>query len=389
MESSKCIFGALFLVISMSLSVIDGDSLVPALCIFGDSVVDVGNNNNLSTLIKANFLPYGRDFVTHRPTGRFCNGKLTIDFTAQYLGFDSYPPAYLSPDAKGRNILTGVNFASAASGYYDITAQLYGALTLQQQLAFYKDWQNRVVNLVGRAKANVIFSGGIHLISAGSNDFIQNYYINPILNTAFTPDRFSDILMRSYSTLIQVLDSSYAILARHDVFLRDKCIKPPNVWGHLQYTPLTKNLYDLGARRIGVTTLPPIGCLPAAITLFGLGSNQCVERLNRDAVSFNNKLNTTSQILKTSFSGLRLVVFDIYQPLLDFITKPSDNGFFESRRSCCGTGTIETSFLCNARSVGTCSNATGYVFWDGFHPSESANKKLVQSLLGQGFGLIS
>ncbi|KAL6574924.1 hypothetical protein OROMI_012209 [Orobanche minor] len=352
MGSSKCIFGASFLVISMLLSLINGDPLVPALCIFGDSLVDVGNNNNLSTLIKANFLPYGRDFVTHSPTGRFSNGKLTIDFTAQYLGFNSYPPAYLSQDARGRNILTGVNFASAASGYYDITAQLYGALTLQQQLVFYKDWQKRVVNLVGRAKANAIFSGGIHLISAGSSDFIQNYYINPILNTAFTPDQFSDILMRSYSTLIQ-------------------------------------NLYDLGARRIGVTTLPPTGCLPAAITLFGIGSNQCVERLNRDAVSFNNKLNTTSQILKTSFSGLRLVVFDIYQPLLDFITKPSDNGFFESRRACCGTGTIETSFLCNERSVGTCSNATGYVFWDGFHPSESANEKLAQSLLTQGLALIS
>ncbi|XP_027070612.1 GDSL esterase/lipase At5g03820-like [Coffea arabica] len=333
-------------------SVSYGDPLVPALCIFGDSVVDVGNNNNLPTLIKANFPPYGRDFLGHRPTGRFCNGKLATDYTAEYLGFTSYPPAYLSQEAKGSSILTGVNFASAASGYYDGTAQLYRAISLTQQLQYYKEWRTKVVNAVGKAKANTIISGGVHLLSAGSSDFIQYYYINPMLNRAYTPDQFSDILMRSYSTFIQ-------------------------------------NLYGLGVRRIGVTTLPPTGCLPAAITLFGSGSNLCVARLNQDAISFNNKLNSTSQNLKSKHPGLKLVVFDIYNPLLDLITKPTDNGFFESRKACCGTGTIETSFLCNSRSVGTCSNATEYVFWDGFHPSDAANEKLAESLLEQGFDLIS
>lgn len=85
-------------------------------------------------------------------------------------------------------------------------------------------------------------------------------------------------------------------------------------------------MYGLGVRKIGVTTLPPTGCLPAAITLFGGGGNQCVSRLNRDAVSFNNKLNSTSQALVSRLPGLKLVVFDIYQPLLDLITKPADNG---------------------------------------------------------------
>ncbi|XP_073286723.1 GDSL esterase/lipase At5g03810-like isoform X1 [Primulina huaijiensis] len=341
--------GALVVVL---LSVANGDPLVPALLIFGDSVVDVGNNNNMLTLIKANFPPYGRDFVSHRPTGRFSNGKLATDFTAEYLGFSSYPPAYLSEGARrGNNILNGVNFASAASGYYESTARLYRALTLRQQLAYYTEWQGRVVDLVGRAKADDIFSGAIHLISAGTSDFIQNYYINPILNTLFSTDRFSNSLIESYSNFIQ-------------------------------------NLYNLGARRIGVTSLPPTGCLPAAITLFGFGRNECVARLNRDAVAFNGKLNTTSQILRNRLPGLKIVVFDIYNPLLDMIVHPTDNGFFESRKACCGTGVLETSFLCNVRSVGTCSNATEYVFWDGFHPTQAANEKLAQSLLEQGFDLI-
>ncbi|KAJ8899658.1 hypothetical protein K2173_019354 [Erythroxylum novogranatense] len=341
-----------FLLLVLVFSVAHGDPLVPSLIIFGDSVVDVGNNNKLITIIKANFPPYGRDFVTHTPTGRFCNGKLATDFTAEYLGFTSYPPAYLSQDARGSKILTGVNFASAGSGLYDGTARLYGSVSLTQQLNYYRDYQAKVVNMVGQAKANEIFSGGIHLLSAGSSDFIQNYYINLLLNTIYSPDQFSDILMRSYSTFIQ-------------------------------------KLYALGARRIGVTALPPTGCLPAAITLFGMGSNQCVERLNNNAISFNNKLNSTSQSLVDKLPDLKLVVFDIYQPLLDMILKPSDNGFFESRKACCGTGTLETSLLCNARSVGTCSNATQYVFWDGFHPSEAANQVLAGGLLEQGIALIS
>ena len=45
--------------------------------------------------------------------------------TAENLGFTSYPPAYLSKKAKGKNLLGGANFASAASGYFDATAKLY------------------------------------------------------------------------------------------------------------------------------------------------------------------------------------------------------------------------------------------------------------------------
>ncbi|KAI4378695.1 hypothetical protein MLD38_016139 [Melastoma candidum] len=340
------------IILAVSISHAYADPLVPSLCIFGDSVVDAGNNNNLYTLVKANFPPYGRDFANRRSTGRFCNGKLATDFTAENLGFTAYQPAYLSPEATGKNLLTGANFASAASGYDDRTAQLYQAISLPQQLNYYKEWQSKVVNLVGRTKAASIFSKGVHILSAGNSDFIQNYYVNPVLNQAYSADQYSDILLNSYRTFVQ-------------------------------------NLYGLGVRRMGVTSLPPTGCLPAAITLFGAGSNECVQRLNQDATSFNVKLKNTSQGLQSKLPGLILVVFDIYHPLLDMVTKPVENGFFESRRACCGTGTVETSLLCNARSIGTCSNATGYVFWDGFHPTEAANMVLAGDLLGQGISLIS
>ncbi|KAI6685257.1 hypothetical protein NL676_031170 [Syzygium grande] len=293
---ASCLLGVMMM--TMLGVVVDGQPLVPSMFVFGDSVVDAGNNNHLSTIVKANFPPYGRDFIKHQPTGRFCNGKLAADFTAENIGFTSYPPAYLSEKARRKHLLIGANFASASSGYYDSTAKLYHTISLTEQLKYYKEYQNKIMKIAPKYKANVtaIISDGLYLISAGSSDFAQNYYINPLLYKVYTPDQFSDLLMHSYSIFIQ-------------------------------------ELYSLGARKIGVTTLPPLGCLPATITIFGNHSEGCVAKLNRDAVSFNNKLNATSQTLQSKLSGLTLVVLDIYQPLYNIVQKPSDSGFARGEES--------------------------------------------------------
>lgn len=47
-----------------------------------------------------------------------------------------------------------------------------------------------------------------------------------------------------------------------------------------------------------------------------------------------------------------------------------------------------TVFLCNPKSIGTCSNATQFVFWDSVHPSQAANQYLANKLLEQGIDLI-
>ena len=42
--------------------------------VFGDSLVDNGNNNFLYTSARADSPPYGIDTPSHRPNGRFSNG---------------------------------------------------------------------------------------------------------------------------------------------------------------------------------------------------------------------------------------------------------------------------------------------------------------------------
>ena len=70
---------ALIVVVSLGLwSGVQGAPQVPCYFIFGDSLVDNGNNNQLQSLARADYLPYGIDFPGG-PSGRFSNGKTTVD----------------------------------------------------------------------------------------------------------------------------------------------------------------------------------------------------------------------------------------------------------------------------------------------------------------------
>lgn len=55
-----------------------------AFFVFGDSLVDNGNNNYLFTTARADSYPYGVDYPTHRATGRFSNGLNIPDLISNY-----------------------------------------------------------------------------------------------------------------------------------------------------------------------------------------------------------------------------------------------------------------------------------------------------------------
>jgi hypothetical protein len=59
-------------------------SVVPAVYVFGDSLADVGNNNYLLTVLKADFSHNGMDYPGGKATGRFSNGKNSADFIGAY-----------------------------------------------------------------------------------------------------------------------------------------------------------------------------------------------------------------------------------------------------------------------------------------------------------------
>ncbi|RRT68456.1 hypothetical protein B296_00021904 [Ensete ventricosum] len=90
-----------------------------AFFVFGDSLVDNGNNNYLATTARADAPPYGIDSPSHRPSGRFSNGRNIPDLIS-WLGAETTLP-YLSPELRGEKLLVGANFASAGIGILNDT----------------------------------------------------------------------------------------------------------------------------------------------------------------------------------------------------------------------------------------------------------------------------
>ena len=115
-------------IILLVVMVTETKAKVPAIIVFGDSSVDTGNNNVISTVLKSNFKPYGRDFEGGLPTGRFCNGRLPPDFISEAFGLKPAIPAYLDPRYSITDFATGVCFASAGTGYDNATSDVLVSL---------------------------------------------------------------------------------------------------------------------------------------------------------------------------------------------------------------------------------------------------------------------
>jgi hypothetical protein len=313
--------------------------LAPALIVFGDSIVDPGNNNDIQTIIKANFPPYGHDFQNHRPTGRFCNGRIPTDFIASRLGIKDLLPPYLSPQPLDKHdLVTGVSFASGGTGFDPLTPQLASVISLPDQLTMFHDYLAKVRDAAGDARASDILSRGIFAICAGSDD---------VANTYFTMRARSNYDHASYAQL----------LVQHAA-------------------AFVEDLIRAGARRVAFIGIPPIGCVPSQRTMSGGIDRECSQGHNEVAVAYNAGMVQQLAALRAKYPGTLLVFMDIYGFLYDMMMHPRSYGFTESTRGCCGTGLLEVSVLCNGVTSAVCQDVGDYLFWDSYHPTEKAYKVL-------------
>ncbi|KAL5703555.1 GDSL esterase/lipase exl3 [Ranunculus cassubicifolius] len=338
---SLLIFGSFIQIQAVTLR--NGALSAPALIAFGDSIVDPGNNNHLPTIVKCNFAPYGRDFMGGEPTGRFCNGKIPTDLIAEQLGIKDIVPAYLDPNLKDSDLPTGVSFASGGSGYDPLTPKIVTVLGFSDQLNLFKEYIGKLKSYVGEARAADIIKDSLYIVVAGSDDLANTYFT---LNARWKYDlnAYTDLMAREAASFVQ-------------------------------------QLYNMGARRIGVFSAPPIGCVPSQRTLQGSIIRECGSKENTAAMMFNSKLSSSIGELTKTFQGGKATYIDVYTPLLDIINNPHNYGFQVSNKGCCGTGELEVSVLCNSLSIKTCQNASDYVFWDSYHPTQNGYQALVTPLL--------
>ncbi|KAL0904579.1 hypothetical protein M5K25_026706 [Dendrobium thyrsiflorum] len=320
-------------------------SRIPAVIVFGDSTVDTGNNNGIRTTLKSDFLPYGRDFITGKPTGRFCNGRLATDFIAEGLGLGPEVPAFLDPTRTIKDFATAVCFASAGTGLDNATSDVLNVLPLWKELQYFKQYHRHLRQYLGAAAAHRTISEALYILSIGTNDFLENYFL-------LVTGRYRQFTVGQYQDFLVSLTANFIT-----------------------------EIYRLGARKIMLTGLSPIGCLPLERTANLLGAGECNDEYNEVALGHNAKVEAMVAEMRAALPGLWLKVDRIYDVILAMIQNPAQYGFENVGEGCCATGKFELGYLCNKYNLYTCADADKYVFWDSFHPTQRVNRLLADHSL--------
>lgn len=170
-------------------------------------------------------------------------------------------------------------------------------IPLWKQLEYYKGYQKNLSAYLGENKAKETITDALHLISLGTNDFLENYYTMPGRASQFTPEQYQTFLAGIAENFI-------------------------------------RRLYDLGARKISLGGLPPMGCLPLERTTNIAGGNECVARFNNIALEFNDKLKNLTTKLNQELSGIKLVFSNPYYIMLSIIKKPELYGMLSPPKPC-------------------------------------------------------
>lgn len=166
---------------------------------------------------------------------------------------------------------------------------LQSVIPLWKELEYYKEYQKQLRDYLGNQKANEVLSESLYLISSGTNDFLENYYLLPQRRLEFSVEEYQSFLVGIAGNFIT-------------------------------------ELFQLGARKISLGGLPPMGCLPLERTTNIFSERDCVMEYNNVARDFNCQLQELVMKLKKKLSGIRLVLSNPYDILLEIIQNPDSFG---------------------------------------------------------------
>ncbi|KAL9246617.1 hypothetical protein vseg_020132 [Gypsophila vaccaria] len=347
---NTCIIPVVFLQISCSL-------LLPCVSLtsflFGDSLVDAGNNNYLFTLSKADSPPYGIDFLPSggQPTGRFTNGRTVSDIIGQSLGAQSLPPPFLAPNSQDDALQAGVNYASGSAGILVETGLMFiGRIPLPDQVEYFEQTRAHIVQIMGEKDAVGHMNNAIFTIAIGSNDILN--YIQQSITLAgkqfIEPAVFQDLMLSNLTTQL-------------------------------------KRLQKLGAAKFIVVGIGPLGCIPFVRATMLLWLNKCSTEVNIVIQDYNSKLKRKLDLLNNEIGHEAIFVYaNIYDIFMDLITNYDHYGLVNVRDPCCGG--YFPPFICfqtkdTNTSSSFCEDRFKYLFWDAYHPTEAANLIIAKKLL--------
>ncbi|KAI9096370.1 hypothetical protein K1719_026089 [Acacia pycnantha] len=292
-------------------------------------------------------------------TGNLCSdGRLIIDFIAEYLGFEPLKP-YLgisNGEVKNWKIKEGVNFAVA------------GATALNQD--FFEE-------------------KGIASFLTNNSLSIQLRWFKELLPT----------LCNSSSSCNKVLEKSLFVVGEiggndfnKPLVARRSLAEITNFVPHVidEISSTISELVDLGAQTLMVPGNLPIGCIPMYLTMYeSKDTNEydeagCLKWLNKFAEYYNERLQAELNHIQLLHPHAKIIYADFYNSALPLYRFPTNFGF-TGLKACCGS---EGAYNFNA-SLGKCGDAkvkacddpSKYISWDGIHMTEAAHRWIVKGLL--------
>ncbi|EPS63670.1 hypothetical protein M569_11113, partial [Genlisea aurea] len=314
-----------------------GEAPFPTVYAFGDSYTDTGNTRSDSGPAGFTFvsnLPYGRTYF-HRPTNRYSDGRLVIDFVAEAL---SIP--FLRPYRRGGGAGTGgVNFAVAGATAIDHRFFAKNNMTLDvtpESLATQLGWFRE-----RKRAADALFWVG----EIGANDYAYSF------GSSFYPRGIRRLAINTLTKFLQAL-------------------------------------LEGGAKYVVVQGLPPTGCLTLSLYLAPANDRDwagCVASGNKHSQDHNAALKAKLNYFRQKFPKATIVYADYYEAYLDVIRNPAAHGIKELFKSCCGNGGGSYNFnyfsVCGSPSSTACRNPSEYVNWDGVHLTEGMYRAVAESFL--------
>ncbi|KAJ6377244.1 hypothetical protein OIU76_026254 [Salix suchowensis] len=218
---------------------------------------------------------------------------------------------------------------------------------IPKQLEYFKEYKKRLESAIGKKRTENHIKKALFIVSAGTNDFVINYFTLPIRRKTYSISGYQQLILQTATQFVQ-------------------------------------DLFEQGARRILFGALPPMGCLPVVITLFSnhaISERGCIDYFSSVGRQFNLLLQNELNLMQIRLAdhGVRIYLTDTYGAMTDMIQGLGRSAFDEVSLGCCGTGYMETAVLCNPKSF-LCPDASKYVFWDSIHPTEQTYSNVFKSL---------
>ncbi|MCL7028970.1 hypothetical protein MKW94_005563 [Papaver nudicaule] len=333
---------------------------------FGNSYTDTGNTksgpdgpvgfNHVSSL------PYGMTFF-HKPTNRYSDGRLVIDFITEHLSLPYLPP-YVNRDKADTS--HGINFAVAGSTATD------QSFFVKQNVTFY----------VPNASINVQLGWfKLFLESHGCHRQVIN-------NKVIMSKECSGLMDNALFWVGEIGANDYAYTIGSSV--AKETIQNLAV---SRVTGVLTELLEMGAKHVVVEGLPPTGCLPLALTLAPTDDRDdmaCVASANKQSYIHNTQLQANLQYLKKQYPQSMISYADYFAAYRTVVMNTNKYGFKEPFKCCCGPSgepyNFEFFVPCGSPSASkACKHPSQHINWDGVHLTEGMYKVVSEMFIHGGY----